>query len=85
MALLAAASPAHLPNTIIPYPAYRQDADFAYLTGILQPGCVAMVIKGSDASDATFLLFVPPKSAREETWNGARVCVNAATTYFGAD
>lgn len=85
VALLAAASPAHLPNTIIPYPAYRQDADFAYLTGILQPGCVAMVIKGSDASDATFLLFVPPKSAREETWNGARVCVNAATTYFGAD
>ena len=85
VALLAAASPAHLPNTVIPYPAYRQDADFAYLTGVLQPGCVAMVARGSDAADAMFALFVPPRSTREETWNGARVCADAAVAYFGAD
>ena len=85
VALLAAASPAHLPNTVIPYPAYRQDADFAYLTGVLQPGCVAMVARGSDAADCAFALFVPPRSEREETWNGARLCANAAIEYFGAD
>ena len=78
VALLAAASPAHLPNTVIPYPAYRQDADFAYLTGVLQPGCVAMVARGSDAADCAFALFVPPRSERQETWNGARLCANAA-------
>ena len=85
VALLAAASPAHLPNTVIPYPAYRQDADFAYLTGVLQPGCVAMVARGSDAADCAFALFVPPRSERQETWNGARLCANAAIEYFGAD
>ena len=85
VALLAAATPACLPNTVIPYPAYRQDADFAYLTGVLQPGCVALVARGSDAADAAFALFVPPRDKREETGNGARVCANAAVAFFGAD
>jgi Xaa-Pro aminopeptidase len=85
VAILAAAAPVYLPNTVIPYPAYRQDADFAYLTGVIQPGVVAMVTRGSDAASATFTLFVQPRNARDETWNGARICAKAATDYFHAD
>ena len=47
VALLAAALPAHIASTHIPYPGYRQDADFAYLTGILQPNASAMIERRS--------------------------------------
>ena len=91
MAIVAAALPAHLPNTIIPYPSYRQDADFAYLTGVLQPGVVMMLERGggSDAgsgeSNHRYTLFVPPRSPRDEVWNGERIGTAAAMNFFGAD
>lgn len=89
VAIVAAALPAHLPNSIIPYPGYRQDADFAYLTGVLQPGVVMMLERhGSDGSEGTkhnYTLFVPPVSARDEVWNGQRIGTTAALHFFGAD
>lgn len=42
--------PSPLPTTmagVIPYP-YRPDADFYYLTGVAQPGCVAVVVAADD-------------------------------------
>lgn len=96
VAIIAAAPPVHLPNTIIPYPIYRQDADFAYLTGVLQPNVVMMLERGpeegggGDGGDGVndshrYTLFVPPRSARDEVWNGQRIGTVAATRFFGAD
>mmetsp|Transcript_9838 Transcript_9838/g.15794 ORF Transcript_9838/g.15794 Transcript_9838/m.15794 type:complete len:447 (-) Transcript_9838:59-1399(-) len=84
VAIIAAALPAHLPNTIIPYPGYRQDADFAYLTGMLQPG-VVMMLQPQSGEDHRYTLFVPPRSKRDEVWNGAKVGTEAALRFFEAD
>ena len=50
---------AHLPNTVIPYPAYRHDADFAYAHGLTPAGlrgrCVA---RGADTRFVQTALFV---------------------------
>lgn len=73
------AAPQTFMTGVIPYP-YRQDADFRYLTGISQPGVVGVV-----RSDGKFTLFVPDRDPWRETWDGARVCVNAAVAVFGAD
>ena len=69
-----------------------QDADFAYLTGILQPNCVMMIEKGrsgggggSGSGEHRYTLFVPPYERREEVWNGERIGVEAARRFFGAD
>jgi len=84
VAVLAAAPPVYLPNTIIPYPGYRQDADFAYLTGVLQPGVVMMLERCPDGDDV-YTLFVPPISAQDAVWNGPRIGTDAAVRFFGAD
>ena len=84
VAVLAAAPPAFLPSTIIPYPGYRQEADFAYLTGVLQPGVVMMLERPPDGKHV-YTLFVPPRSARDEIWNGQRIGTDAAIRFFGAD
>jgi len=85
VALFAAAAPVHLPNTIIPYPAYRQDADFAYLTGVTQPGVVGMVQVGETRGESKYTLFVPPKSKHSDVWNGPRISVEAAVGHFASD
>lgn len=64
---------------VIPYP-YRQDADFQYLTGIIQPGPV-----GTIRSDGRYTLFFPDNDAWRETWDGARLQEEAALEFFGAD
>ncbi|MDA9097331.1 Xaa-Pro aminopeptidase [bacterium] len=86
--LLASAAPVHLPNTVIPIPGYRQDADFAYLTGVTQPGVVAMLQvgdqSGSDKKQSTYTLLVPPQSKHNDVWNGPRIDSNTAVSYFNA-
>lgn len=64
---------------VIPYP-YRQNADFQYLTGIVQPGPIATI-----ESDGRYTLFVPDEDAWSSTWNGDKVNVDGALTYFAAD
>ena len=83
VALLAAALPAHLANTHIPYPGYRQDADFAYLTGVLQPNASAMIERRPDGLHYT--LFLPARCTRDEVWNGRKLSVDGALSFFGAD
>lgn len=64
---------------VIPYP-YRQDADFQYLTGIIQPGPIATI-----QANGKFSLFYPDRDAWRETWDGARLSQDATLEYFGAD
>lgn len=63
--------------------AFRQDSDFAYLTGFHEPDAVAVIAPGH--SDGDFQLFVRPRDRERETWNGYRAGVDGARTMFGAD
>jgi Xaa-Pro aminopeptidase len=63
--------------------AYRQNSDFFYLTGFLEPGAVA-VLTPHDA-EHRFTLFVRPRDPERETWTGRRAGVDGARERFGAD
>jgi Xaa-Pro aminopeptidase len=62
---------------------FRQDSDFFYLTGFLEPEAVA-VLTPHDA-ERSFTLFVPPSDADREVWDGRREGVEGAIQKFRAD
>lgn len=64
---------------------YHQDADFSYLTGFLEPEALAVVEKGANNEDAIFHLYVRPKDAKAELWEGARSGIQAAQDVFNGD
>ncbi|EQC38679.1 hypothetical protein SDRG_04375 [Saprolegnia diclina VS20] len=67
----------------IPYD-FRQDSHFLYLTGLEEPEAIAVLKK--DAADATsFVMFVRPRDAHSEQWDGPRVDVPSAKASYGAD
>ncbi|KAK2079223.1 hypothetical protein QBZ16_002914 [Prototheca wickerhamii] len=78
VAVLPATATAYMTG-VIPYP-HRQDADFLYLTGLDQPGSVAVV----HGQTGELTLFVPTPDATRELWDGARVSAAAAASEFGA-
>ena len=55
--------------------AYRQDSDFYYLTGVEEPGAVALL---STDSDKPFTLLVLPRDPKREAWNGPRLGIEGA-------
>ncbi len=60
---------------------YRQDSDFYYLTGVEEPGAVALM----DADSAKpYTLMVRPRDPAREAWNGPRLGVDGALK-MGAD
>jgi Xaa-Pro aminopeptidase len=63
---------------------YRQDSDFYYLTGIAQENVTA-VIRPDAADGKKYVLFLAPRDARRESWEGARVGPDEAVAAFGAD
>jgi Xaa-Pro aminopeptidase len=67
-------------DTEIPF---RQNSDFVYLTGFLEPQAVA-VFTPHDAAHR-FTLFVRPRDPERETWSGIRAGVEGARERFGAD
>ena len=62
---------------------YRADSDLFYLTGVVDPGAVAVLRPGGDAGD--FILFVRPRDPAEERWSGERLGLEDAAEVFGAD
>lgn len=67
-------------DTVFPY---RQDSDFEYLTGFLEPDCVAVLTTAH--AEHRFVLFVRPRDLEKETWNGRRAGVEGAKEHYGAD
>ena len=60
------------------YP-FRQDSDFAYLTGFDEPtGCALLF------ADGRYVLFVRPRDAEREIWTGRRAGVEGALRDRGA-
>jgi len=62
---------------------FRQNSDFWYLTGFDEPGAVALFLPHKPENP--FVLFVAPKEASAEVWNGFRWGCEGAVERFGAD
>ena len=62
---------------------HRPDRDLFYLTGVTEPGAVAVL--RADGEDGDFVLFVRVRNAEEERWSGERLGPDRAGEMFGAD
>ena len=67
----------------VPVRRYRPDSELFYLTGVTEPGAVAVLRPGGE--DGDFVLFVRPRNAEEELWSGERLGPERAGEVFGAD
>jgi Xaa-Pro aminopeptidase len=63
---------------------YRQDSDFYYLTGIEEPDTTA-VLRNDPADGRRYVLFVRPRDARREAFEGSRPGPQGAAARYGAD
>lgn len=61
--------------------AFRQDSDFYYLTGVEEPGAVALL---ATDGDKPYTLLVRPRDLKREAWNGPRLGAQGALS-MGAD
>lgn len=64
------------------YP-FRQNSHFLYLTGFNEPDSVAVFLP--NRKEGEYLLFVRPRDAERETWEGRRAGVAGAKELHGAD
>lgn len=62
---------------------YRQDSDFHYLTGFGEPEAVAVLVPGRE--EGQYVLFVRPRDAAREAWEGRRAGPAGAKRDHGAD
>lgn len=67
----------------IPY-FFRQNSDFYYLTGCLEPESI-LILSTDDSNTLKSVLFIRPKCVRDELWDGARTGVENAIDFFGVD
>jgi Xaa-Pro aminopeptidase len=63
---------------------FRQNSDFWYLTGFDEPEAVALFLPHRSEGER-FVLFVQPREASAEVWNGFRWGCERAVAAFGAD
>jgi len=69
-------------NRDVAYP-FRQDSDFAYLTGFPEPDSLAVLVPGR--REGSFLLFCRPRDREQELWHGRRIGPEGARRDYGAD
>ncbi|MBK1721429.1 Xaa-Pro aminopeptidase [Thiocystis violacea] len=69
-------------NRDVHYP-FRQDSDFSYLTGFMEPDAFAVVAPKREEGE--FVLFCRPRDDEREQWDGSRLGVEGVTTELGAD
>jgi len=79
--MLLAAAPERPRTADILYP-YRQDSDFAYVTGFPEPEAVCVL---APEAKEHFVLFVRPRDPEREQWVGMRTGVEGAVERYGAD
>ncbi|XP_053602058.1 xaa-Pro aminopeptidase 3-like [Plodia interpunctella] len=68
----------------IPY-VFRQNSDFFYLTGCLEPSAVLVMVKPSQTEEFKSILFVHDKDSHAELWEGPRTGCSAAAHLFAVD
>lgn len=64
------------------YP-FRQDSDFMYLTGFVEPEAVLALIPGREHGEV--VLFCREKDKEKEIWDGKRAGPEGACAQYGAD
>ena len=62
---------------------FRQDSDFYYLTGFLEPDAVAVLVPGRPQGE--FVLFCRERDPSRELWDGPRAGPDGAVARYGAD
>ncbi|KAK0742402.1 peptidase M24, structural domain-containing protein [Apiosordaria backusii] len=84
VAILAAADLKYRSGAVF-FP-YRQDSNFLYLTGFLEPESIAIIRKtGPTPEDYLFTLFCRSKDPKAEQWSGPWSGLAAAEDIFNAD
>ncbi|KAG6460790.1 hypothetical protein O3G_MSEX012217 [Manduca sexta] len=68
----------------IPY-VFRQNSDFFYLTGCLEPSAILVMVKPAQSDSFKSILFVNEKDSHAELWEGPRTGCSAATRLFAVD
>ena len=63
---------------------YRQESNFYYLTGLEEPGAVA-VFRPNAPDSKRFVLFLRPRNPRREAYEGPGPDVSDAVSRYGAD
>jgi len=63
---------------------FRQDSDFLYLSGFTEPNSYLLLVKDL-SSQTKFIMFVEPKDAVAEIWNGFRYGIEGVKEVFAAD
>lgn len=81
VALIPAAKEA-VRNRDVHYP-YRQDSDFAYLTGFPEPEALMALVPGR--KEGELVLFCRPRDQARELWDGPRAGIEGAQADYGAD
>jgi Xaa-Pro aminopeptidase len=66
------------------YP-FRQDSDYAYVTGFEEPCGCALLIADPAPGKPMFVMFVRPHDREREIWTGWRAGVEGAKAAYGAD
>ncbi|KAF9348724.1 hypothetical protein BGX26_012879 [Mortierella sp. AD094] len=66
------------------YP-FHQHTDFYYLCGFNEPDSALVLEKNDSPRGYKMTMFVAPKNANIEMWEGARTGIDAAKEIFGAD
>ena len=69
-------------NSDANYP-FRQDSDFYYLTGVKEPGAIALFVPGR--VEGEFILLVQNRNPAQEIWTGPRIGSEGAIADYGAD
>ncbi|KAK4794263.1 hypothetical protein SAY86_012257 [Trapa natans] len=76
---IIASAPVKMMTDVVPY-TFRQDADYAYITGCQQPGGIAVLCRGWG-----LCMFMPEAKPQDVQWQGQIAGVNAALETFKAD
>lgn len=67
----------------IPY-VFRQNSDFLYLTGCLESDS-ALILQIDENDKMESILFMRPKNAMAEIWDGSRTGIENSVDLFGVD
>ncbi|XP_022965700.1 intermediate cleaving peptidase 55, mitochondrial isoform X2 [Cucurbita maxima] len=76
---IIAAAPVKMMTDVVPY-TFRQDADYLYITGCLQPGGLAVM-----SHEFGLCMFMPETKPYDVLWQGKIAGVDAALEFFKAD
>ncbi|MDA3807277.1 MAG: aminopeptidase P N-terminal domain-containing protein [Thiomicrorhabdus sp.] len=80
-AVLVSSGAEKVRNRDVEYP-FRAESDFFYLTGLIEPDCVLVLLK---KESLVTHLFLRPKDPEQETWQGRRLGLESACEALSID